>query len=180
MFSALPLSAQTTWSGLKFGISSTEAEQALKDRGMTLSERVPYHFTVHPSYQVELPEVEKPVPFNVELDLSGGGKLKRIELQLDNQALLSRMGGNYVAMATLVNDRMKAALSAKYGAPVAVKGACESLSDAMLIHGSNVDCEESWKTEGQLITVSWGYVQGQGRVLMYYYFLEYLRASPDL
>ncbi len=178
LFSAFPLSAQSTWNGLRFGMSQVEVEQALKDKQMTISERKPEIFSVQPTYQVVLPDLIKPLPFNVELTMSRG-KLSSIDLQLDKEALMKRMGGDLLAVVTLVNDSMKAALSAKYGKPIAVEGACDTLTTATLIHNDSVDCKESWQTEGQLISVSWSYNNFQ-HLDLYWYFLSYQAPSPSL
>ena len=169
---------QSTWSDLHFGMSKTEAGQALKGKGMTMIQRNADVFSVQPTYQVSLPDLEKPLPFKPELTLNAKG-LQEVDLQLDTDELLKRIGSPY-AMVDITNSSMRKALIAKYGPPFEEKGSCTSTGNQLvdlLLKSSNVECKSSWRGDKQLISASWWYEKSQPS---FHYFLSYQASSPDL
>lgn len=149
------LPAQPTWNGLHFGASQAEVQQALRRKGVTLTEGNPGIYDVRPIHDLSLPDIKVSLPFRVQLTFSGG--LKKVDLILDSNAAMQRMGNVY-ATVDLVVSSMANALTAKYGAPLDMTGICDLKSNnivSLMLENGGANCKESWRTEGQLVSVSW-------------------------
>ncbi len=177
MLSTLPACAQSTWNGLRFGMSKEEADQTLKAKGMAISERNPNVFAVMPTYQVSLPDLVKPLPFNAELTFSKGA-LQGINLNLITDEATKSIGSLY-AVVDIVNGSMKKALMAKYGKPIEANGACDAGGNELMdiLFNGNASCAESWQSQGQLISVKWWYDKEPNSFV---YFVSYHPSSSDL
>lgn len=175
--SALPACAQSTWNGLHFGMSEEEADQTLRTKGMTTSERNPNVLAVQPTYQVSLPDLVNPLPFYAELTFSKGA-LQQIDLNLITDEALKSIGSLYAVVDT-VNGSMKKALTAKYGQPIEANGACDAGGNDLvgILFNGNATCSESWQSQGQLISVKWWYDKQRSS---FAYIASYQPSSPDL
>jgi hypothetical protein len=140
--------AQSTWNGLRFGMSREEVEQALKAKGMTTSERNPDVVAVQPTYQVTLPDLRDPLPFYTELIFSKG-VLRRVDLNFKTDEALKVIRSLY-AVIDIVNGSMKKALTAKYGQRIEAAGACDAEDTDLVALPSDgsAKCNESWQSQG--------------------------------
>lgn len=177
VLSTVAAHGQSTWSGLRFGMSKDDAMETLKKRGMMASVESSDVMTVKPSYQVNLPDLAIPLSFDVELTFSKGG-LQQIDLNLKTDELLKSVKSVY-ALADAANNSMKKALTAKYGKPIEADGACNAESSELVetMFNGDTSCKESWQSQGQLISVSWWYSKQRNRLV---YIASYQAPSPDL
>jgi hypothetical protein len=174
------LPAQSTWGGLRFGMSRAEVDQALGSKGLKMSAagQNPDLFDVTPAYQVSVPDLVDPIPFNVQLYFSVG-KLNQITLGLD-KATYIKEGGSVYAVVDVVNGSMKKALTAKYGAPFETTRPCSAEGHdlvELLLHNDMVECKSSWHGQAQLISVKWWFNK---RMEFFSYFVSYQPAPSDL
>ncbi len=168
--------AQSTWNALHFGMSRPEVEQALKAKGgLTVRETGPGVFSVNEPYHVELPDLTKELTFNPQLTISSKG-LQQVDLLLDTKTVLKDISNIYT-LADIVSESMRKALTAKYGSSIEMKGACDTVSIEMLVGTKRVQCKESWRAEGQLITVAWWWDKTEASFI---YFVTYQAPSSDL
>ncbi len=174
---SVPCVAQSTWNGLRFGMSRDDVEQALKAKGMTIAEKAQDVFAVSPTYEVELPNLTKPLPFYVEVTFSKAG-LQQVDLNFKTDEALKSIGSIY-AVVDIVNGSMKKALTAKYGQPIDASGSCNAESNDMveILFNGNASCNESWQSQGELISVKWWYDKQRSTFV---YIASYQASSSDL
>lgn len=172
------LLAQSTWNGLRFGESHAEVAQALKAKGMTIDEAAPDVINVQSTYEVSAPDTPVKIPFRVQVLFSKSG-LRQVNLGLDSDSIVQKIGNLYSAIE-IVNRSMKNALTAKYGAPIAKDAGCDAEGNSLvekMLEGGEVQCNASWRSEGQLISVDWWADQARKS---FTYVLSYEGSSSDL
>ena len=158
-------------------MSKEEAEQALQTKGMTTSESNPDVLAVQPTYQVTLPDLVNPLPFDAELTFSRGA-LRQVDLNFKTDQAVKIIGSLYAVIDT-VSGSMKKALTAKYGQRIEATGACDAESNDLveILFNGNANCSESWQSQGQLISVKWWYDKQRGSFV---YIVSYQPSSSDL
>jgi hypothetical protein len=130
-------SAQTTWKGLKFGMSEADVRAtytasfekkpldtggfALIDRGQELAGS----------------------KATAQLDFDKNGKLEQIDLTME--------AGSSLATVGFLTDK----LVEKYGASVSQEGHCDLTADDLVAPSKMFTCTRLWKSDGQTITWYW-------------------------
>jgi hypothetical protein len=152
--------AQSTWKGLRFGMSEAEAR---KTYGGTLRKEVTEgQETVLVDDSVELLGAALSVRAEVRLSLGKAGKLEVINIiaknPFANEKDQSSASGSSLAAVTELTSR----LTDKYGKPVTEDGDCR-LTAEMLLSRKPALCNDMWKSEGQNIKMFWSVFDGRLR-----------------
>lgn len=147
------MSAQSTWKGLRFGMSE---EEILKEYKGALRKQISEKSeTQLVTENVELwPSVSgsEAVIAEGRFTLGSGNKLQLIDLTVRPENISSTT----LAMTSLLAQR----ISEKYGQPVSMKGECNA-TPATLIRSLLLTCIQSWKGEGQTIRLIWAVTRGR-------------------
>lgn len=144
------LVAQSTWHGLKFGMSETEIRQAYQG---TLQAQV------GPSGGRMLVDTNQKLSVwkaTAYLHLDDDGKLASVEVIMKDpfalQSTTSALGLSF-AVIPVLNDE----LVQKYGRPVTATGDCNATIDDVLRDQPDAvfNCEKLWRANAQTINMSW-------------------------
>lgn len=150
--------AQTTWRGLRFGMSEADVRKAY---GGTLRKEVSEaQETVLVDDNRELLGAALSVRAKVDLSLGKAGKLEVINITAENpfseQRDATSASGSSLAAITELTTR----LEDKYGKPITEEGQCK-LTAEMLIGRKPLLCKAMWKSEGQNIKMFWSVFDGR-------------------
>ena len=159
---------QTTWRGLRFGMSLSEAKEALSKSG---SEVTPgggtKAFNVSPNFDLDVPGAVLPAHFRPALGIGEKG-LYVVTLTLDWGAYRNSTAPDSPALViSLLSQPVFEQLAIKYGRPISESGNCTEVSVTSLLRagfssgGSAPSCEAVWKGNKQTVTLSWVYTRNE-------------------
>jgi hypothetical protein len=176
---ASTLSAQTTWNGLRFGMTAGDAKAYMKSQGFDVGAvgEDEKHQTATPDYELQLPNLTVTFPFKPEFNFDSTG-LSVITLGLNGPKWLERIANNMFVAVTLAAKDIHDALVTKYGQPVSMDGPCNNVTVSMLLNNRrDTTCEAKWKGDSQMISVYWLYYRSPEK---FSYFLQYQPQSNGL
>ena len=158
--------AQTTWKGLRFGMSEAEVRKTYT--GALSKEVTENQETVLVDDSVELLGAALSVRARVRLSLGKVGKLEEISIiakdPFSNEKDDVSAGGASKAAIEEITSR----LIDKYGKPLTEEGQCGLTTEQILSH-KPVLCNDMWKSEGQNIKMFWSVFDGRLRDLILSY-----------
>lgn len=158
--SCASLSAQTTWNGLRFGMTIEEVQAKLVSQSMTIAaaEGRPRHYTATPDYVLQTQGVISSILMIVEFDFGKTG-LEHIRLDLDKATMLDGKVADTLMLARQLPDELTNLLSTKYGKPVDTQGSCDNSIGTLLspVAENVITCESTWGDKGQQIKAGWHY-----------------------
>jgi len=153
---ALAQTGAATWQGLRFGISLSDAKQALKTfEFQTAAAKDSYSLT--PDYEVKVGKSR--ILFTPLLTFDSDG-LRSIALSADIPKIMADNPGFPASTLAAVFERaVYEQLEAKYGRSIDAKGQCGDVPIDMLIPSSQAipSCNASWRGDGQSISFFWVY-----------------------
>jgi hypothetical protein len=155
--------AQTTWNGLRFGMSIKEAQDVMAAKGTSMAASDPQTLKSSGDYDLQFSGTAYPFPLTIELRFDSAG-LSMIVLRLDVQEYRKRKPELSDQFAVwLFGSASYNALMEKYGKPVTQESDCHPLPSSP---SWTTGCSADWRTDGQLI----GFVVGpsQNTVLIQY------------
>lgn len=153
------LLAQTTWKGLRFGMSEAEIRTTY---GANLRKEISAKGAVLVDEDLELLGAPLRVRAHVELSLGKVDKLRVIDIVVkspfaNEKNETSASGASLAAVGELMTR-----LTDKYGNPITEEGHCE-LTAEMLLSRMSFLCEKMWKSDGQNIKLFWSVFDGRLR-----------------
>jgi len=174
--------AQTTWGGLKFGMSQAEVRkqynkplnEADSERGPALNDTI-----VNWNWYPEATSARLKATFSPSAKVTFifdnvSNRLRQIELVVQKP-----YDGDSYTRTWLFIDQMTDGLTAKYGLPVIVRGdGCEHSGEDHVFKTPkpNLTCKRMWRGDGQSITMTWFTDKGSLSLLV----LEYAAFAPEL
>lgn len=154
------LLAQSTWKGLRFGMSEAEVR---KTYGGTLRKEVTERQeTVLVDDSVELLGAALSVRAKVDLSLSKAGKLEVINIIAEKPFANEKDETSASGSSLAAIEELTRRLVDKYGKPLTEEGQCR-LTAEMLLSRKPVLCNDMWKSEGQNIKMFWSVFDGRLR-----------------
>jgi hypothetical protein len=154
------LFAQSTWKGLRFGMSEAEVRKTYG--GTSRKEVTGRQETVLVDESVELLGAALSVRAKVDLSLGQAGKLEVINIIAENPFANEKDETNASGSSLGAIEELTRRLIDKYGKPLTEEGQCK-LTAEMLLSRKPVLCNDMWKSEGQNIKMSWSVFDGRLR-----------------
>ncbi len=153
------LYGQSTWKGLRFGMSETEVRNTY---GKALQKQVnEAQETDLVDDNFELLPAPLNVPARVGLSLGKSGKLEVINIIAKENPFANEKDDASASGSTLaLIDEMTSRLVDRYGKPLTEEGECK-LTVEMLLNHTPVVCHAVWRSEGQKIEVAWSVFDGR-------------------
>jgi hypothetical protein len=145
--------AQSTWKGLRFGMSETEVRKTYT--GALRKEVTQLQETVLVDDSVELLGTALSVRASVRLSLGKAGKLEVINIIAKNPFATEKDEASASGSSLAAIKELTSRLIDKYGK-------CDLTVD-MLLTGKPVLCNDMWKSEGQNIKMYWSVFDGRLR-----------------
>jgi hypothetical protein len=146
------LFAQSTWKGLRFGMSEVEIR---KTYGAALRREVNgKQEAVLVDDSVELLGATLSVRARVELFLGKAGKLEVINIIAKSPFADEKNETNAGGSSLAAIEELTRRLVSKYGKPLTEEGQC-GLTAEMLLSRKPALCNDMWKSEGENITMFW-------------------------
>jgi hypothetical protein len=145
--------AQTTWKGLRFGMSETEFKQAYSGnlREVPAGEKV---FELNDDDVQLIPDVS----FQAKFWFISGLYRIYLEMKEDPFAGNPNATAKSVASMNFLNEQ----LQLKYGSPIVERGECRITSTMLVINPNFAGmCNKSWRAEGQVIELYWSMLNGR-------------------
>jgi hypothetical protein len=141
--------AQTTWNGLRFGMSIKEAQDAMGTKKIKMVPGDPQMLKSAIDYDIQFPGTAYPFPLIVELHFDSAG-LSMVDLQLDVQEYRRRKPGlsSDNEAAWLFGSVSYNALVEKYGNPMRQEDDCQPMPSSP---SWNTGCSAEWRADGQSI-----------------------------
>jgi hypothetical protein len=142
-------SAQTTWKGLRFGMSEAEVRK-----------QYPAVFEKKPIQNDEFALVARDQklvgePASAELFFDKDGKLDQISLDIEPLAddiEATKAAGSSLAIIQMVNKQ----LVEKYGQATSTHGKCDLAAEDLISKAVPIfTCDSLWKSEGQTVNLLW-------------------------
>jgi hypothetical protein len=152
--------AQSTWKGLRFGMSETEVRKTYT--GALRKEVTQLQETVLVDDSVELLGTALSVRASVRLSLGKAGKLEVINIIAKNPFATEKDEASASGSSLAAIKELTSRLIDKYGKPLTEEGQCDLTVD-MLLTGKPVLCNDMWKSEGQNIKMYWSVFGGRLR-----------------
>lgn len=152
------LFAQTTWKGLRFGMSEAEVRKAY---GGELHKEVSESQNVILVDNLELLRAPLKMRAKVELSLGKGDKLEVINI-IAKDAFADEKSETNAKGATLaaVNE-LTTRLTDKYGNPTTEEGKCKPTAEMLLDNQNLLSCSKMWRSEGQNVKMFWSIRNGR-------------------
>jgi hypothetical protein len=152
--------AQTTWQGLRFGMSGAEVRKVYG--GVLRVEVSKAQETVLVDDSRELLGAALSVRAKVDLFLGKADKLEAINIIVknpfaDEKDATGASGSTLAALAELT-DR----LTDKYGQPTTEKGQCNLTAEMLATH-KTLSCDKMWRSDGQNVKMFWSVFDGRLR-----------------
>jgi hypothetical protein len=142
-------SAQTTWKGLRFGMSEAEVRK-----------QYPASFVKKPIQNDEFELVDRDQKLvgqsaSAELFFDKAGKLEQISLDMEPLAddiEATKAAGSSLAVIQMLNKQ----LVEKYGQATSANGKCDLAAEDLLSKSVPIfTCESLWKSAGETINLIW-------------------------
>jgi len=136
--------AQTTWNGLRFGMSPKDAIGVMAASKTNMHSPDPQKLISSNDFDLKLPNTTMLLPLNVELDFDTKG-LNLIVLQLDVREFRRRspdITSDAMAMY-IVNKFIYEALHERYGNPLNMQDDCDPLGAVLTWQG----CSANWSVD---------------------------------
>jgi hypothetical protein len=164
LFSCTFCVGQSTWHGLHFGMSQSDAQAFLKRDNISFQPRADYtsgDFTLSPDYGVREPGTALTFWFKPTLRFGLTG-LSLIDLILDT----SKYCPSKAQTMSCKSDESSAArtifdeLAGKYGQPVEGNGPCRQATDALDDRATGqsvgfISCDAEWGKDHQIVSFNW-------------------------
>jgi hypothetical protein len=149
-FSTALALAQTTWNGLRFGMSVKEAQDAMAESKTVMSAPDPLILKSVNDYDLQFANSLYPFPLKVELHFDHVG-LTMVILRLDVEELRRRhptMSSDMFAVGAFSGASYEA-LHERYGKPLKQQDECDPLDAADITAWQG--CSADWSTGSQVI-----------------------------
>lgn len=147
LLSSLALNAQTTWKGLKFGMSRDETKKVLAEYDLQPNENK--DLVSRTDYVLNPPQMDANWPFKIRLQFNPAGKLNIVLLELDSdKEIADKRTTNRESAVGVTAGMLLSVFTDKYGNPIKSQGQ---------VRGIRSFCSKSWSTTGQSVSLFWSF-----------------------
>jgi hypothetical protein len=142
--------AQTTWKGLKFGMSEADLRKDYTGSVEKLPADADGFILVDKNQKVDSWAAEANFLFDAH------GKLSQIRLIM-NDPFAAESDSKAIALALAVTDVIPKRLVERYGVPTSRTGECALTAEDLVLSkpGKIFTCDQLWRSDGQTIDMYW-------------------------